>query len=112
MTILLVIGIGLGAAVALWHRERMREVEERVRTEMQKKIELERKLHMRDEMRLYDEIVDLMAQLAAVETGEQKALAAAYQQGRRETRREMNASDAFIKSYERQRVYLAMKGGC
>ena len=112
MIAILLIGTALGAVIALWHRERMLEVEEQVRAEMSRKMELERKLHVREVMRLYDEIVELMAQIAAIESGEQRALTDAYQRGRSETRRELSESSNFVKTYENQRVFLTMKGGC
>lgn len=112
MMALLVIGVGLGAAIALWHRERMREVEEQVRAEMETKMERQRKVYLAAEVRLYDEIVELMGQIAALENGEKRALTDAYQRGRMETRREMSDGERFVKAYERQRVFLAMKGVC
>ena len=110
MMAILVIGIGLGAAIALWHRERMAEVEEQVRGEMQRKIDMLNKMHARDEIRLYDEIMDLQEELAKFQTGEQKALNAAYQRGRKDTRQEMTESDRWIAAYEKQRVHCMLRG--
>lgn len=108
MFIILVIGIGLGALICAWHRERLLEVEERVRAEMQEKINEERKLHVRDEIRLYDEIMELNAQLAAAKRTEETARKNAFLQGRKDAQREMTDSASFGKSYETQRIHYAL----
>ena len=108
MFVILVMGIGIGALLCAWHRERLREVEQQTMEEMMVKIDTLKKLHYREEMRLYDEIMNLTAQLARVEQQGLKSQSAAYKTGRLEGQREVRTGTRLAKAYETQRMYYAL----
>ena len=96
-----------------YHRERVKEAEQAVRAEYESTIKAERRLHMRDILRLYDEIMELQAELAAADSKATQKAAESYRRGRDDKLAEITESDRFIKAYENQcvRMALAVKGG-
>ena len=104
----MILAVIAGVVLCAFHRARIRETEQKVREELEGQIKSERKLHMRDILRLYEEIMELQAELAAAGIKADKAVAESYNRGRLDKMQEMTESDRFIKAYDRQRVKLAL----
>ena len=96
------------ALIFAYHTARVKEAEQAVRQEYEATIKAERRLHMRDILRLYDEIMELQAELAAADSKASKEAAESYRRGRVDKLAEITESERFIRSYDRQRVHFAL----
>lgn len=93
-----------GAVLCAFHIMRVRETDRKARAEMQRALREERALHVRDEIRLYDEIMELQKELAEARNSANMAEKAGYRQGRRDRETEQ----MFIRAYDGQRVKFAL----
>jgi len=107
----MILAVTAGIVLCAFHRARIRETENEVRKGYEEQIKAERKLHMRDILRLYEEIMELQAELAAAGSKASKAAAESYNRGRLDKLQELTESDRFIRAYEKQRVRLALREG-
>lgn len=94
----IILGVLAGVLLYAYHRERLKEVEQATREELEERLRQERRLHAKDLMRLLQEMAELQADMATE-----------YQRGRADQRHEMQETGSFVKAFEGQRVHYALR---